>query len=104
MTWAAICNSRNIVLFSSIMFILLPLPFQIPMVSLNFVSGTIDNNSKDSIPNDLDSQTNVITSQNTGNSKDNVNPDSQISDAQDESKSLTLHTTEDINEIGSSND
>lgn len=74
------------------------------MVSMNFVSGTIDNNSKDSIPNDLDSQNNVITSQNTGNSKDNVNPDSQISEAQDESKSLSLHSNEDVNEIGSSND
>ena len=104
MTWAAICNSRNILLFSSIIFLLLPLSFQIPLVSMNFVSGTVDNKSKDIIPNDLDSQSNVITSQNTGNSKDNVNPGSQISEVQDESKSLTLHSNEDSDDIASSND
>ena len=104
MTWAAICNSRNIFLFSSIIFLLLPLSFQIPLVSMNFVSGTVDNKSKDIIPNDLDSQSNVITSQNTGNSKDNVNPGSQISEVQDESKSLTLHSNEDSDDIASSND
>lgn len=98
MTWTEICERRNIIIFSSLMYFILSFTFLTPSLSSTFVFGTVNNNSENNNSNPGDPQKNIITSQNTGNSNDNTNPGDQIAEDQVESNSITIRDDNRTNE------
>lgn len=94
MTWTEICERRNIIIFSSLMYFILSFTFLTTSLSSPSVWGTTNNNSENINPSHADPQRNIITSQNTGNSNDNTNPRDQITEDNVESNSKTIRDDE----------
>lgn len=101
MTWTEICERRNIILFSSLMYFILSFTIISSSLSSSFVLGTTINNSADNSSTKSNPQRNVITSQNTGNSNDNTNPGDQITEDQVESNAISVRDSNLPNKNGS---
>lgn len=94
MTWTEICERRNMIIFSSLMYFILSFTLLTTSLSSPSVWGTTNNNSENINPSHADPQTNIITSQNTGNSNDNTNPRDLITEDKVESNSITIRDDE----------
>lgn len=99
-------SCKNLLLNSSFTILFFSIMFYFPLSANNMVFSSTVNDSADIIMSQPDPDRNIITSQNTGNSKSNTNDDSQNQIQQDRTSNISLEeeqTSEEASEIPQGN-
>ena len=99
-------SCKNLLLNSSLTILFFSILFQSPLSTNNMVFSSTVNDSADVKLPQLDPDRNIITSQNTGNSKSNTNDESQNQIEQEQASNVSLkdeQTNEETSEIPQAN-
>ncbi len=99
-------SCKNLLLNSSFTILFFSILFQFPLSANNMVFGSTVNDSANMQVSQPDPDRNIITSQNTGNTKSNTNDDSQNQKQQDQISNISLEdeqTNEEATEVPQEN-